>query len=160
MSVLKDYKRLSGKQMRLKKFYFTVLFFALTVTALAGTPKQKDASPAAPTGLLSDGMTNPRAVVPTVKGDIASSLEIVSSGKLIFNYSIPANSKVLVCIPVGDVSKAVISEGNKTIWENGSFTSPVPGISYDGKDDQSVRFMVGSGNYTFKANKGKYFKIR
>ncbi|MGN6298663.1 MAG: family 78 glycoside hydrolase catalytic domain [Ginsengibacter sp.] len=106
------------------------------------------------------GLNYARAVVPTVKGDIATSWEIVSSEKFTLSCSIPANCKALVYIPVGDVSKVVISEGNKTIWKNGGFSSSVPSINYVGKDDQSIRFMVGAGSYTFKVKKGKYFKIK
>lgn len=95
------------------------------------------------------GLSYAQAIVPTVKGDISSGWKIVSPGKLTLSCTIPANSIALVNIPIINISKAVISEGNKTIWENGRFADASEGISLDGADNRFVRFAVGSGSYTF-----------
>lgn len=99
------------------------------------------------------GLNYAQAVVPTVKGDIATNWKIISPDELTLSCTIPANSKALVHIPVRDKSGVVISEGNKTIWRNGSFTGSATGIGFDGADDRFVRFMVGSGSYKFVVSK-------
>jgi alpha-L-rhamnosidase len=95
------------------------------------------------------GLSYAQATIPSVKGNITTRWKIISSGKLILSCTIPANSSALVYIPTINLSKVVIREGNSTIWRNGSFSSPGIYISYNGKNNRFIRFIVGSGSYSF-----------
>ncbi|MDB6078409.1 MAG: inverting alpha-L-rhamnosidase, partial [Akkermansiaceae bacterium] len=85
-------------------------------------------------------------------GRIVSDWKIAAPGQLALNCTIPPNTTALVHVPLTTLAHATINEGGTPIWNDGSFTgAPGSGITYDGADAKSARFLVGSGTYAFTA---------
>jgi alpha-L-rhamnosidase len=97
------------------------------------------------------GLTFGSATVPTVRGDITSRWERVSTTKLRLNCTIPANTTALLQVPLDGMKDVTIQESGSTLWTKGVPSNPLPGVTYQGADSRYVRFTVGSGTYSFTA---------
>jgi alpha-L-rhamnosidase len=82
-------------------------------------------------------------------GRIASDWNIDTATHLSLACTVPANTTATIAVPLTKLTNATISEGGTVIWSNGTFINGVTGISYDGADATSARFVVGSGSYAF-----------
>jgi alpha-L-rhamnosidase len=69
--------------------------------------------------------------------------------------AIPAGTTARVHVPTLDFKGVKITDGAKTIWQDGKFTSGVPGITAAEKAKDAIVFDVGSGKYEFKATGSK-----
>lgn len=95
------------------------------------------------------GLTFAEGTVPTVRGNISSRWDKVSGG-LNLTATIPVNTTAKVYIPKQTYTNIVIKEGGTTIWNNGTYTGGVAGITYNSETTEYVIFNVGSGSYSFE----------
>lgn len=89
------------------------------------------------------------ASVKTIRGTVSSSWAR-HDRSLVLNVTLPFNSEAKVHIPKMGLEKVIVKEGEKTIWENGSYVEGVAGITGGREDGDYVTFDVGSGSYSFK----------
>jgi alpha-L-rhamnosidase len=95
-------------------------------------------------------LTYAEGTVPTVKGTITARWDkLAGNTGLTLTATVPANTTAKIQIPKQTYTNIIIKEGGVTIWNNGSYTGGVAGISYDGEETGYVRFNVGSGSYSF-----------
>ena len=64
--------------------------------------------------------------------------------------TIPANSRGKVSIPKLGLGEMVVEEGDKVIWEGGSYKGGVAGVTGAQESESYVTFEVGSGSYPFQ----------
>ena len=84
----------------------------------------------------------------TVRGEVACSW---SRGDNIVRVEvvIPGGSEAEVVIPKLNLRNVAVTEGGRTVWEDGKYAPGVPGIS--GAEDKggAIRVKVGGGRYSF-----------
>jgi len=90
------------------------------------------------------------ASIKTVRGEVKSSWVREGDNKLRMEVTIPPNSQAKVSVPKMGLENVVITEGGKTIWENGSYIGGVEGITGGIESAKYVTFDVGSGSYSFE----------
>ena len=95
------------------------------------------------------GLKFAEAIVPTIKGNIATRWEKASDSSFLITCTIPVNSKAKIYLPKMNLQSVVIKEGVTIIWYNGIYTGELHGINYDGEESSFIRFIVGSGSYSF-----------
>ena len=93
------------------------------------------------------GLEYAAACVNTVRGLVSSSWHKDDSFRL--NVGIPPNTKATVRVPTHGVRRPSVTEGDAVIWENDRFVPGHPGITDGSRDEDSLVFSVGSGNYSF-----------
>jgi alpha-L-rhamnosidase len=98
-------------------------------------------------------LTSVSAVVPSVKGDISVSVSKGSS-EYDLNLASPANTVAIVGIAKDSFGGSAIKVNNTVIWQNGSYSGGVSGISYNGEDSQFVKFNANPGTWSFVATPG------
>lgn len=92
--------------------------------------------------------------IETMRG-IVSTNWTKNGGNWTLNVTIPANSTAKVSIPTFGYTGVTITEGTTTIWNDGSSSGSVTGVSYYGLEgtypspNNYVVFNVGSGTYGF-----------
>lgn len=91
------------------------------------------------------------ASVKTTRGIVSSSWAR-HDRSLVLNVTLPFNSEAKVHIPKIGLEKVIVKEGEKTIWENGSYVGGIAGITGGREDEDYVTFEVGSGSYSFKVS--------
>lgn len=95
------------------------------------------------------GITFVNTTKASPNGDITSNWNTTTPGTTFqHEVGIPFNSTAVVRVSTTGLIHPVISEGGKTIWANGTFTS-VPGITAATATGDAVEFTVGSGHYLF-----------
>ena len=97
------------------------------------------------------GLTFAQATVPTIRGDITSRWERVSSTELQLSCTIPGNTTARVHIPLDGMKNVTIMESGTMLYTSGASSNKPPGITFEGADARYVRFTVGAGTYTFIA---------
>lgn len=97
------------------------------------------------------GLTFAKTSVPSIRGDIQTHWEKISSTELRLSCKVPANAIALVHIPLDGLKDVTIREGKKILWRQGTPFTNRAGIAFDGAETHFVRFKVGSGTYAFKA---------
>lgn len=91
------------------------------------------------------------ASVETLRGTVSSSWTH-SPGIISLDVVIPVNSdaKVVVPKPV-EMTDVVLREGERPVWEKGTFVPGVPGVTGASQaKDGSITLEVGSGQYSFR----------
>ncbi len=68
--------------------------------------------------------------------------------------TIPVNSEATVGIPKLGLQDAVVDEGGKTVWRNGSYLAGATGVSGGSETAGYVTLQVGSGRYRFTLSGG------
>ena len=96
-------------------------------------------------------LTSLKVVVPSIKGPVA-----VTMKKTAFEYALgviaPPGTQAVVGIPKGSFSKlARISVNGAMIWD-GVFRSGPKGLSWNGEDEDYIRFNAGPGTWAFSAS--------
>lgn len=89
------------------------------------------------------------ASVETVRGEVKSSWTR-DGNELCLDVTIPPNSQAKVSVLKMGLESVTITESEKKIWEDGSYTGDVIGITGGIESDKYVTFDVGSGSYSFK----------
>jgi alpha-L-rhamnosidase len=97
---------------------------------------------------IPSGLSYVDASLQTVAGTIESHWH-QQSGLLKLKVVIPANSDASISIPILDSENISLTEGEKTIWENGAFVPGVQGIKDANIDNSFLNLSVGSGTYDF-----------
>ncbi len=88
------------------------------------------------------------ASVQTVRGLVASGWE-KKHGQLTLNVTLPANSVAEVHLPKMGMKNAVVSEGGKVVWRDGTKAGARPGIKAIRETAEAVIIETGSGSYGF-----------
>ena len=65
--------------------------------------------------------------------------------------TIPPGTTARVFVPTLDFKPAKITEGGKTIWQDGKFVVGTSGITAGEKTSDAVTFEVASGKFNFQA---------
>ncbi|MCF8335913.1 MAG: glycoside hydrolase family 78 protein, partial [Bacteroidales bacterium] len=98
--------------------------------------------------LVPDNLSWVKASLETVNGKVASRWENQDESFKV-QVTIPANTTGEVCIPLLKGEAIEISEGDETIWKNGTLSGEVPGIKSAEKEEKCISFSVTSGTYHF-----------
>jgi hypothetical protein len=92
-----------------------------------------------------------KVVVPSIKGDIALSLE-KSADQYALHLVSPRATRAIVGIPKRSFSRLdTIRVNGQVIWD-GKYSGKVKGVSMDGEDDEYVRFLADPGQWDFIAS--------
>jgi alpha-L-rhamnosidase len=94
-------------------------------------------------------LTAVSATVPSVKGLISVSDSLTAS-QFVMNLTSPSGTRALVGIPKKRAWLSVTGNG-QTIWNQGTFTTNVPGITGAGEDSLYIKFNVNPGTWRFVA---------
>jgi hypothetical protein len=94
-------------------------------------------------------LTAVSATVPSVKGLISVSDSLTAS-QFVMNLTSPSGTLALVGIPKKRAWLSVTGNG-RTIWNQGTFTNNVPGITGAGEDSLYIKFNVNPGTWRFVA---------
>ncbi len=93
-------------------------------------------------------MTAVKQVVPSVKGEIT--VDIKRTDKLYgMKLVSPEGTTAIVGIPKEAITPSVIEVNGSSVWKNGDFVGEVPGITWNGEDDDYIKFNVAPGAWTF-----------
>jgi alpha-L-rhamnosidase len=89
-------------------------------------------------------------VVPTVKGNIDFKLQRNNENSVIELHS-PEGTTAILGIPVclGQIKSVVVN--NRMVYENYTHIRDVRGVSFYGRNDTHLQFMVSPGNWKFEA---------
>ena len=98
---------------------------------------------------LLGSLTAVSATVPSVKGLISVSDSLTAS-QFVMNLTSPSGTLALVGIPKKRAWLSVTGNG-RTIWNQGTFTNNVPGITGAGEDSLYIKFNVNPGTWRFVA---------
>jgi alpha-L-rhamnosidase len=93
------------------------------------------------------GLEYAAASVNTVRGLVSSSWHKDDSFRL--NVGIPPNTRATVRVPTDEIFHPLVTEGETIIWEHDRFVSGHPGVTGGSRNEGSLVFAVGSGNYSF-----------
>ncbi|MDD3404165.1 MAG: alpha-L-rhamnosidase C-terminal domain-containing protein, partial [Hespellia sp.] len=96
--------------------------------------------------------------VPTVNGSICVDMtkeEIEDAKQFNLNITSPDNTAGTVAIPVQNTEYAVIKVGDSVIYDKGSVSDEVEGVTYVSADEDYIYFSVVGGNYTFQSEEPK-----
>jgi len=91
------------------------------------------------------------ASVKTIRGMVSSNWTRQDKS-LVLDVTFPVNSQAKVHIPKMGLKKVIVKEGEKTVWENGSYLQGIAGITGGSEDEDYVTFNVGSGLYSFEVS--------
>jgi len=92
---------------------------------------------------------NPRAAE-SVTGAPAENPSINANRALLtLALTVPANTIATLYLPVGELNECTIMESEAVVWESGRFQSGPAGIRNARRENQAVRFTLGSGEYSF-----------
>ena len=91
-----------------------------------------------------------KQVVPSVKGDITVDIKLADKTFTIELIS-PEGTTAVVGIPKASIAPEVIKANGSVIWENGTFANDVSGITWNGEDEDHIKFNVAPGAWTFSA---------
>ena len=94
-------------------------------------------------------LTAVSATVPSIKGVITAT-DSLSSDKFVMNLASPPGTKALIGIPKKRSWRSVTVNG-KTVWNNGTFTGGVNGVTDAGEDSSYIKFTVDPGTWRFEA---------
>ncbi len=97
---------------------------------------------------IPENLKSAKASLNTVAGMVGSSWT-QSPGKLSLMVVIPANSTADISIPASKFKNAVVTEGNKKVWENSAFVPGDEGVVNAQADNGLINFTIGSGTYKF-----------
>lgn len=93
-------------------------------------------------------LTSINCVVPSVKGKIKVELKKTASQYSLALHS-PANTKAIVGIPKKSFTKLKsVRVNGATIW-NGAYRGGIKGISWNGEDDEYLKFNAEPGTWKF-----------
>jgi alpha-L-rhamnosidase len=101
------------------------------------------------TPTLFEGLTFVKASMKTMKGTIKVEWKR-DADSFTLKAVIPAGSTADIYLPAGSPN-IVVTESNKTIWENGVVKSLLPGISRCLKNNENIMIEAMSGTYLFCA---------
>lgn len=95
--------------------------------------------------------TSLKQVVPSVQGNIT--VGIRREGKtMTIELISPDDTTAVVGFPKASISPTVIKANGSPIWQDGSFVDGVPGITWNGEDENYLKFNVSPGTWTLDAN--------
>jgi len=97
--------------------------------------------------LLVKGMDYASASVDSIYGRLISDWHR-DGDRLVYNVTVPGNTKAMVCVPKNGFINPLVTESGKIVWKNGTF-SPAMGLSEGNEEDNYVTFLAGAGTYSF-----------
>ena len=90
-------------------------------------------------------------VVPTIHGDIGVQIK-KSSSEYFLSVSAPDQTSAIVGVPRRSFSALrLIRLNGVVVWDQGSYTGRLKGITSAGDDSEYIKFNVPSGNWAFSA---------
>jgi alpha-L-rhamnosidase len=96
-------------------------------------------------------LTAVSAIVPSIKGNIIVSDSFLAN-QFVMNLSSPVNTTALAGIPKRDSATIQsISANGTVVWQNGSYTAGISGITASTEDSQYIKFNVTSGAWRIVA---------
>ena len=105
---------------------------------------------------LIDSLPSMSGKVETVRGEVATSWAWRGEpmrGRFSLNCTVPPNVLATVVIPIpGLPSDAIITEGRRTVWKDGSFVRGVAGVTGGSAGSGTIVISIGSGSYSFETN--------
>ena len=63
--------------------------------------------------------------------------------------SVPVGSAAEILIPKFNLRNVKVTEGGKTVWENGQYVAGAAGVAGAADKDGLIRIKAGSGRYAF-----------
>jgi len=97
---------------------------------------------------VSGNLTWASGSIKTVRGMISSSWKRTDDS-ITLKVTIPGNCQANISVPKIGLKNVIITEGGKTIWENGKFIKGISGITNAAETKDYITFETGSGSYTF-----------
>ena len=96
------------------------------------------------------GLIFAEGAVPTVKGTITSSWKKEGDHHLMLSIHVPANTRASIYIPKLSKENFTITESGKLLWPVSSEYQD-PGVIAVSEEDDSIKCVVGAGDYRFNA---------
>jgi alpha-L-rhamnosidase len=98
---------------------------------------------------IGGGLTFAKGYVQTPRGKVGSEWRVNGSA-ITLNVTIPFNSKAAVSFPKPVVGATAIYEGSTVVWKSGALVAKTEGMYGAHEDGNYIRFVVGSGHYSFQ----------
>ena len=97
-----------------------------------------------------EDLTYAKGSLKTVRGLILSHWK-KTKDSVVLQVTIPVNSEAKVSVPKMGLKQVVVTESDKSVWEDDRFVKNVCGVTSGREIDGYVVFNVGSGTYTFRS---------
>ena len=88
--------------------------------------------------------------VPSVKGNIDVDIRKTEQ-QFDLGLTSPPDTTAVVGIPTKGLRIRTVVVGGKPVWNSGKFVDNVPGITWNGEDENYLKFEVAPGRWTFSA---------
>lgn len=96
-----------------------------------------------------EDLTYARASIRTVRGLVSSHWK-KTEGSVVLEVTIPVNSEAEVSVPKIGLKQVMVTESDKSVWENDRFVKNACGVTTGRETDDYVVFDIGSGAYKFR----------
>jgi hypothetical protein len=93
-------------------------------------------------------LTHASGSIDTLRGEVGCAWSRQDGGVRV-EAVVPVGSEADVVIPGFKLRHVRVTEGGRTLWENGAYVPGVPGVAAAAGKDGAVRVKVGSGRYAF-----------
>jgi alpha-L-rhamnosidase len=84
----------------------------------------------------------------TVRGEVACAWSRTDRGVRVA-VTIPGGSEAEIVIPKFNLRSVRVTEGGKTLWQDGKYITGVPGVMGAVDKDGALRIKTGGGRYVF-----------
>ncbi len=132
--------------LNMKMFCSTEVFFYRTLAGISPTSPGYQTIEIRPN--VVGGLTDVEAEVETRSGTVAAAWQH-EAGAFALQVTVPVNTRAEVSVPKMDQGGVAISEGGRTVWEEGMYRPGVVGIEAGKENGDAITFEVGSGTYSF-----------
>ena len=133
--------------LNMKMFCSTEIFFFRTLAGISPASPGYRTISIRPS--VVGGVTDMEAVVETLSGTVAVTWQREERA-FAMQVNVPVNTTAEVSVPKLGQGAAAISEGGKTVWEEGVYRPGVAGIEAGEESGEAVTFQIGSGSYDFR----------
>lgn len=94
-------------------------------------------------------LTSINTTVPTVKGNITVTINRQSSTQLSMNVVAPTGTSGLIAVPLNGMTAVGITANTTVVYQNGSASGSITGLSYSHSDISFVYFTAQPGTWNF-----------
>ena len=96
-------------------------------------------------------LTSAKGKMDTIRGQIVSDWHL-SDDNFSLTVALPPGVTGEITLPLQELGweEIVVEEGERTIWENGSFQEGAEGVTGGKKEESQLIFQLGSGEYHFR----------
>ncbi len=98
---------------------------------------------------IPEGLDFVNCSVEVNSGKVVSNWKKRADG-IIFDVTIPANSKAIIALPMDEAGQVTLLEGTEYLWKDGESMTLSDGIESVTRDDDRIVIQAGSGSYKFR----------